>query len=140
LNLEPGQAIFRQGETADAFYMIRIGHVKVSMSQGGSEQVLSYLGPDKHFGEIGLVADWPEAAAEIPAGLSSRRTASCTALDDVEIVRIGKEDFRELLLKVPTLKQRVVAEANRSLAREASSEKAARPASPLLAERSEEHT
>lgn len=137
LNLEPGQAIFRQGESADAFYMIRIGHVKVSMSQGGSEQVLSYLSPDKHFGEIGLVADWPEVAAEIPSGLSSRRTASCTALDDVEIVRIGKEDFRELLLRMPTLKQQVVAEANRALAREKQPQKtpqAANTSSPLLAE------
>src|SRR5258706_6171874 len=45
LNLEPGQAIFRQGEAADAFYMIRIGHVKVAMSVDGLEQILSYLGP-----------------------------------------------------------------------------------------------
>jgi Fe-S-cluster-containing hydrogenase component 2 len=140
LNLEPGQAIFRQGEAADAFYMVRIGHVKVSMSQGGSEQVLSYLGPDKHFGEIGLIADWPEVAAEIPSGLSSRRTASCTALDDVEIVRIGKDDFRELLLQVPTLKAQVVIEANRALSREKQPEKTSqpsspsKPSSPLLAE------
>ncbi|MFN0019680.1 MAG: cyclic nucleotide-binding domain-containing protein [Pirellulaceae bacterium] len=143
LNLEPGQAIFRQGETADAFFMIRIGHVKVSMSQGGSEQVLSYLSPDKHFGEIGLIADWPVVAAEIPPGLSSRRTASCTALDDVEIVRIGKEDFRELLLLVPTLKAQVVSEARRSLARQTQPEnrpaqgqttKSTQPATPLLAE------
>jgi Fe-S-cluster-containing hydrogenase component 2 len=139
LNLEPGQAIFRQGEGADAFYMIRIGHVKVSMSQGGSEQVLSYLSPDKHFGEIGLVADWPEVAAEIPPGLSSRRTASCTALDDVEIVRIGKEDFRELLLLVPTLKTQVVTEANRALSREQPGKTSqpsspSKPSSPLLAE------
>jgi Fe-S-cluster-containing hydrogenase component 2 len=134
LYLEPGQAIFRQGESADAFYMIRIGHVKVSMSQGGSEQVLSYLGPDKHFGEIGLVADWPEVAAEFSTGLSSRRTASCTALDDVEIVRVGKEDFRELLLKVSTLKSQVMTEARRSLARQSQAEAKSRPASPLLAE------
>ncbi|MBC7855769.1 MAG: cyclic nucleotide-binding domain-containing protein [Pirellulaceae bacterium] len=130
LNLEPGQAIFRQGESADAFYMVRIGHVKVSMTQGASEQVLSYLSPDKHFGEIGLIADWPEVAAEIPTGLSSRRTASCTALDDVEIVRIGKEDFRELLLQVPTLKAQVVTEANRALGRQQEREKPLRPLSP----------
>jgi CRP-like cAMP-binding protein/Fe-S-cluster-containing dehydrogenase component len=137
IQLEPGQTIFRQGESADAFYMVRIGHVKVSMTQSGSEQILSYLGPDKHFGEIGLIADWPEVAGEIPAGLSSRRTASCTALDDVEIVRIGKDDFRELLLQVPTLKTQVVTEANRSLARQSQPDKTPRegsPSSPLLAE------
>ncbi len=134
LNLEPGQAIFRQGESADAFYMVRIGHVKVSISQSGSEQVLSYLGPDKHFGEIGLIADSPEFATDIPPGLSSRRTANCTALDDVEIVRIGKDDFRDLLLRVPTLKTQVVAEAHRTLARRSQAETAPRPSSPLLAE------
>lgn len=133
LNLEPGQAIFRQGETADAFYMVRIGYVKVSMTIDGLEQVLSYLGPDKHFGEIGLVADWPEIAGEIPAGLSSRRTASCTALDDVELVRVGKEDFRELLLRVPSLKERVLEEAHRALSRQ-SQPSAPRPHSPLLNE------
>ena len=134
LHLEPGQTVFRQGESADAFYMVRIGHVKVSMSQEGSERVLTYLGPDKHFGEIGLVADWPEVASEFSTGLSSRRTASCTALDDVEIVRIGKDDFRQLLLRVSKLKQQVMTEARRSLAKQIQPETNARPSSPYLAE------
>src|SRR5262249_38438148 len=42
VQLAPGQVIYREGEQADAFYIIRIGHVKVSQAAGG---VLTYLRP-----------------------------------------------------------------------------------------------
>lgn len=132
LNLEPGQAIFRQGESADAFYMVRIGHVKVSMTVDGTERFLNYMGPDKHFGEIGLIADWPEVAAQIPPGLSTRRTANCTALDDVELVQVGKEDFRELLTRVPSLKFRVVEEGTRARRQHIAAERTSSPSTPVV--------
>ena len=94
----PGEEIVRQGEVADAFYLVRMGHVKVFQAYGdGKGMVLSYLSRSQFFGEIGLLASWPTAAA--PG--SGRRTATCTALDHVELVRIGKHEFNDMIDAVP---------------------------------------
>ncbi len=96
---EPGEVIFRQGALAtDGFYLVRTGFVKVSRSNPGGEHVLNYIGPGGHFGEIGLLSDLPEVRARAVPG---RRTATCTALDHVEVVRIAAKDFREILDKFP---------------------------------------
>jgi CRP-like cAMP-binding protein len=52
MHLDPGQIIFRQGEPADHFYMVRLGFVKVSQRFERGEWVLDYLGPRRHFGEM----------------------------------------------------------------------------------------
>ena len=137
LRLEPGQNIFRQGELADAFYMIRIGFVKISQTVAGTERVINYLGPDKEFGEIGLIADWPEIKGDIPEKLDQRRTANCTALDDVELVAISKHDFRDMLGRFPLLKSRVIQEARKILQRPAKPAPT-RPQSPILREFTEQ--
>jgi Fe-S-cluster-containing hydrogenase component 2 len=86
--------------------MVRIGYVKFTQTSTGREQVLNYLGPNKHFGEIGLVAELPQLAKLIPESLLNRRTATCAALDDVELVRISKADFQEMLQKFAKLQER----------------------------------
>ncbi len=122
VRVEPGQTIFRQGERANCFYMIRIGHVKVAQTFGGAERVLDYLRPNRSFGEIACLGDWDEIRAAIPADLhgplDNRRTTSCSALDDVELVRIDAAVFRQLLGEVPALKQRILQQAKDYLARQ----------------------
>ncbi len=118
VRVDPGQVIFRHGEPADAFYMVRLGYVKFTQTSAGREQVLNYLGPNKHFGEIGLVAELPQLAALIPESLRNRRTATCAALDDVELVRIAKADFQEMLRRFAKLQERFAAIAHGLLARE----------------------
>lgn len=84
----PGQTIARQGEAADSFYLVRIGFVKISEEYPGGELVLAYLSRGDYFGEIGLLG-------------GGARTATCTALDHVELVRISREDFREMVERFP---------------------------------------
>jgi CRP-like cAMP-binding protein/Fe-S-cluster-containing dehydrogenase component len=84
----PGQAIARQGDAADSFYLVRIGFVKISEQYPGGELVLGYLSRGDYFGEIGLLG----------GGI---RTASCTALDHVELVKISADDFREMVARFP---------------------------------------
>jgi Fe-S-cluster-containing hydrogenase component 2/CRP-like cAMP-binding protein len=129
IQLAPGQIIYREGELADAFYIIRIGHVKVSQASAG---VLTYLraagefdsaaqgaqtaSQPSYFGEIGCLADWPEAAEAFPPEhRDPRRTATCTALDHVELVRIDRDCFRGLLAAVGGLKLEVLRSAGRRL-------------------------
>jgi CRP-like cAMP-binding protein/Fe-S-cluster-containing dehydrogenase component len=110
---EPGETIFRQGAAArDGFYLVRTGFVKVSQERQGGEAVLNYVGPGGYIGEIALLAGLPELAEFAPAGY---RTAACTALDHVDLVRITPADFRSLLDEYPAVKALIVEEARRRL-------------------------
>lgn len=55
VDVQPGQVICRQGDIADAFYLIRMGFVKVSQQFPGGELVLTYLSRGSYFGEMGLL-------------------------------------------------------------------------------------
>jgi CRP-like cAMP-binding protein/Fe-S-cluster-containing hydrogenase component 2 len=55
VHYSPGQVICRQGEVADAFYLIRLGFVKISQEFPGGEMVLTYLSRGSYFGEMGLL-------------------------------------------------------------------------------------
>ncbi|MEK0450316.1 MAG: hypothetical protein RL088_2584, partial [Verrucomicrobiota bacterium] len=86
-----GQVICKQGDAADAFYLIRSGLVKVSQSMPGGEMVRTYLKRGEFFGEIGLLREQP-------------RNATCTALDAVDLVKINAADFSMMLEKAPTVR------------------------------------
>lgn len=95
IRVHPGQVIFREGTEADHFYMVRIGFVKVSQRWPGGERVLNYLGPGDFFGEIALLARIPEIRERL--GISDRRTATCTAMDHVDLMRVDGNAFHEVL-------------------------------------------
>jgi Fe-S-cluster-containing hydrogenase component 2/CRP-like cAMP-binding protein len=105
VRLDPGNIIFRQNDAADSFYLVRTGFVKVSQKQPGGEHVLSYVGPGGFIGEIGLMSHLPELAELAPPGV---RTASCSALDHVDLVRISAEDFQKILDEFPAVRERLV--------------------------------
>ena len=117
VRVEKGQVIFAQGDPATDFYKVRLGFVKVSQRLGSQDRVIDYLGPGRTFGEIGLVTGLVDLGDEMSeAGASrARRTATCTALDDVELVRIRGEDFRALMRRFPAAREELVAEARRLL-------------------------
>jgi CRP-like cAMP-binding protein/Fe-S-cluster-containing dehydrogenase component len=87
----PGQVIAHQGDAADSFYLVRIGFVKISEEYPSGEMVLAYLSRGDYFGEIGLLG-------------GGARTATCTSLDHVELVKISGEDFREMVERFPAVR------------------------------------
>ena len=87
----PGQALCREGEQSDSFFLVRIGFVKVSQHHPGGDLVLAYVGRSGVLGEMSLLG----------AGLY---TATCTALDHVEAVRIAAEDFHLMIEQFPAIK------------------------------------
>jgi len=110
---EPGEVIFRQGAPAiDGFYLVRMGFVKVTQSRSGGDSVLNYVGPGGYIGGIGLLSDLPELRDLAPAGV---RTATCTALDHVDLVRISPADFRAIVEQFPAVRAAVVADALKRL-------------------------
>jgi len=96
IRFSPGQVICRQGETADSFYLVRIGFVKVSEDRPGGELILAYLARGGYFGEIALLSGNP-------------RTATCTALDHVEVVKITHPDFELMLERFPEVRAKLEA-------------------------------
>jgi CRP-like cAMP-binding protein/Fe-S-cluster-containing hydrogenase component 2 len=90
VRFEPGQVICKQGEPADSFFLIRIGFVKVTQEFPGGDLVVRYLNRPDYFGEIGLLGE-------------GVRTATCTALDHVEAVRIGSDDFGDMMREFPDI-------------------------------------
>jgi CRP-like cAMP-binding protein/Fe-S-cluster-containing dehydrogenase component len=110
---EPGEVILRQGAPAvDGLYLVRTGFVKVSQARPGGERVLNYVGPGGYVGEIGVLSELPELRDLAPSRV---RTATCTALDHVELVRITPDDFRTILEQAPAVRAAVVAEARERL-------------------------
>jgi CRP-like cAMP-binding protein/Fe-S-cluster-containing dehydrogenase component len=103
LRFAPGQVIARQSDAADSFYLVRIGFVKISEHYPGGELVLAYLSRGDYFGEIGLLG-------------GGVRTATCTALDHVEVVRVSGDDFRQMVERFPSVRRglEAVAEQRRS--------------------------
>jgi CRP-like cAMP-binding protein/Fe-S-cluster-containing hydrogenase component 2 len=90
----PGQVICEEGAAADAFYLVRIGFVKVSQKRGQEDLVLAYLPRGGYFGEMGL----------LEGGV---RTATCVALDHVELVRILAPDFHQMLDRFPEVRTHI---------------------------------
>ena len=91
-----GDVICRQGDIADSFYLVRLGFVKISEPHPGGDLVLAYLGRGGYFGEIGLLG-------------GGRRTATCTALDHVELVRIHADEFHQMMEQFPEVHESLAA-------------------------------
>src|SRR5205814_858886 len=71
------------------------GFVKVTQSLPGGEIVLKYLARGDYLGEIGLLR-------------GGARTATCTALDHVELVQIRADDFHEMMRRFPAIQARLM--------------------------------
>jgi CRP-like cAMP-binding protein len=81
-----GETVIKQGSDGDYFYVITKGTAVVTretpMSRDGLK--LAELGVGESFGEEALISD-------------AKRNATITMLTDGALVRLGKDDFRELL-------------------------------------------
>jgi Fe-S-cluster-containing hydrogenase component 2/CRP-like cAMP-binding protein len=109
--VDPDEVVCREGERARDFFVIRLGFVKVQRTLNGREVALAQLGPGEHFGEIAMLSGLSERVArELPAGrLPGERTATCTALDHVELVRIAAATFADLLGAEPDIRDHLEA-------------------------------
>ncbi|HLW58296.1 MAG TPA: SLC13 family permease [bacterium] len=81
--------IFREGEAADALYLLDSGRVEVSLSTAAGDRALTEVEAPAHFGELGL--------------LLGRRTGSVRAVTDVRVWRLPRDRFERLVQERPTL-------------------------------------
>jgi CRP/FNR family cyclic AMP-dependent transcriptional regulator len=80
-----GTTIIAAGDVTVSLYLVISGRLKVMMSDDeGREVILSMLGPNEYFGEMGLIDD-------------STRSASVISLEMCELLVLSKHDFRKCL-------------------------------------------
>jgi len=86
-----GQIIYAQGANPCAFYCIISGRVQIyTKDQNGKQSVLEYLHRGKYFGIISLLT-------------SEAHSVTSEAINDCVILVIKKEDFDDVLQKIPHL-------------------------------------
>jgi CRP-like cAMP-binding protein len=85
LQVGPDESLIRQGDEADALYLVRSGRVKV-VRQGDSGEVfqLAELGSGSTFGEMGLLFKRP-------------RMASVTSVEDSHLIRVPRDVLEDVL-------------------------------------------
>lgn len=77
--------ILGAGDPTDSLYVLISGRIKVFMGDlDGKEVILSILGPNEFFGEMGLIDNSP-------------RSANVVALEPCELICISKADFKRCL-------------------------------------------
>lgn len=77
--------ILRAGEETDALYIVLSGRVKVLIpDEEGHEVILSIIGPQEYFGEMGLLDE-------------QARSASVESLEPCEMLRLTKAGFTNIL-------------------------------------------
>jgi CRP-like cAMP-binding protein/thioredoxin reductase len=84
--------VFKQGDKAEAFYLIRNGMVKIAKKSGDKEVVLSYLVAGNFFGEAALFSD-------------AARTATVTTIFPSDLIKLSKRDFDNFLAAHPDLRE-----------------------------------
>ena len=91
---DPDEVITKEGEPADALYLVRSGFVKLSQTLGDGEIVVSYLSKGMTLGEVGLLIEGMEEWAY---------TAS--SVEYSELVKISREDFHQIITNYPKIEK-----------------------------------
>ena len=87
----PEQTVVQEGEHGDAMYLIVDGKVRVH----SGDQTLAELGRTQCFGEMSILDAEP-------------RSATVTALTDLTLLKIQREDFKEILAEKPEISQGIL--------------------------------
>jgi len=89
VSFAPGETIVRQGENADAFYVLAEGEAAISVEgPGGDQREIGRAPQASSIGEVGLL-------------LCEARTATVTAVTEVTAAKFKAKAFEQMFLKIP---------------------------------------
>lgn len=83
---DPGAVIFGENDAGEAMFIIQRGKVRISKRIGTKEHTLAILEKGDFFGEMAIVTRSP-------------RTATATALDQVQVLAFNREGFLSMITK-----------------------------------------
>lgn len=95
---DQGEEIFSEGEAGDALYLVLDGKVRVHKA----DRVIAELGERECFGEMAILDAAP-------------RSATVTAVSDLSLLKITREDFQEILSEKPEIAVGVIKVLTRRL-------------------------
>ena len=79
-DLQPGEAVFKEGQVGNACYIAVEGEIRVSIGSGPREQVLAKLPAGSLFGQVALID-------------GGRRSATCSAEGPATVLGIDRNEF-----------------------------------------------
>ena len=82
--IKAGSIIFREGDEANEFFVIRSGEVRIQLGN----RTLTELSADNIFGEMALIDNQP-------------RSATAVAITDVELVPVSERQFLFMVSQTP---------------------------------------
>jgi CRP-like cAMP-binding protein len=100
---EPGQVVFREGDSSDTCYIVRSGRARaVHEHSDGRTITLATFGPGDIFGELAMFED-------------ERRSATVEAVEPTAVVAVLGPDMRRLMVEHPEISTRLVIALGRRL-------------------------
>ena len=87
---EPGSVIIAEYERGETFYLIQSGSVQLVKCVNNAHKNLDILHPGEFFGEMAILENSP-------------RSATCVAIDKVEVLEFNKENFEILITGNPQM-------------------------------------
>ncbi|MFY0409720.1 Crp/Fnr family transcriptional regulator [Solicola sp. PLA-1-18] len=91
LTIRRGEVLFHEGDSGDRLYVVTDGKIKLGRtSADGRENLLAILGPGQMFGELSLFDPGP-------------RSATATAVTDVDMGSLGHEELTKWLVQHPNV-------------------------------------
>ena len=92
-----GTEIFKEGEDAEAAFLVLEGKVEVRKQTGDSHRVIATLGNGDVVGEMALF------------GTQEQRSADAVVVEDAKLFRLSKDDFEGRLAGIDPVLRRMVA-------------------------------
>ncbi len=92
-HFEPGELVFREGDTGDRLYIVLKGRAEVLMSARPDGPV-AHLGAGSYFGEMALLG-------------SGRRNATVRCVEPMNVLTLSKRDFGLLAAHLPGMRSSV---------------------------------
>jgi len=90
VGFDPGKQLMKQGDPADAAYLIIDGHAEVILETSAGPVIVAILGPNDFVGEMGILGNVP-------------RAATVRAKDRLIALRISKEPFMRMVREFPSM-------------------------------------
>ena len=102
-HFEPGQVVFREGDSSDTCYIVRSGLTRAIREHGDGRVItLATFGPGDIFGELAMFED-------------ERRSATVEATEPTDVVAVLGPDMRRLMVEHPEISTRLVIALGRRL-------------------------
>ena len=104
VSLNPGETLVRQGDPADAFYLVRSGFLKLIQGYGKGEMIVSYLSKGMTFGEGELLMD-----------VSKAYDTTAVSVEYAELIKIPRSNFRDVIETDPATEEHLWENAGRRI-------------------------